>query len=147
MDLLKEEAPCVTRAVRYMRGHFKIITFMGEAASVSQTAQLMREIFSRESARETEGMSLPAEPLMMESFRMTSSMGEAVSVIPTDLFMRGLSETVCSRGEEDIPMPTEPFMRGSFGMESPAAVESICFPMGTVMKEKYKTGSFTVGDV
>lgn len=101
MDLLKEEAPCVTRAVRYMRGHFKIITFMGEAASVSQTAQLMREIFSRESARETEGMSLPAEP----------------------------------------------FMRGSFGMESPAAAESICFPMETGMKEKYKTGSFTAGDV
>lgn len=124
MDLLKEEAPCVTRAVRYMRGHFKIITFMGEAASVSQTAQLMREIFSRESARETEGMSLPAEPLMMENFRMTSSMGEAVSVMPTDLFMRG-----------------------SFGMESPAAAESICFPMETGMKEKYKTGSFTAGDV
>ena len=147
MDLLKEELLCVTRAVRYMRGHFKIISSMGEAVSVSQTAQPMREIFSRESARETEGMSLPAEPLMMESFRMTSFMGEAASVMPTDLFMRGLSEMVCSRGEEDIPMPAGPFTRGSFGMESPAAAESICFPMETGMKEKYKTGNFTAGDV
>ena len=124
MDLWKEVSSCVTRAVRYMRGHFKIIRSMGEAVSVLQTEQSMREIFSRESARETEGMFLPAEPLMRESFRMTGSMGE-----------------------ENIPMPTEPFMRGSFGMESPAAAESICFPMETGMKEKYKTGSFTAGDV